>query len=153
MQAFPHRYVVIAGADATGDVALHGVGLPPLRTAPPAEFDGPGDQWSPETLFVGALADCYILTFRALAGVFKLPWTSMTCEVEGTVDRVDRVTQFTAFTMRACLKVPAGTDEPHALRLLDRAKHACLVTNSLKAPSHLQASVESAAQLASTASR
>jgi organic hydroperoxide reductase OsmC/OhrA len=153
MQAFPHRYVVSAGADATGEVALHGAGLPPLRSAPPAEFDGPGDRWSPETLFVAALADCYILTFRALAGVFKLPWTALTCEVEGTVDRVDRVTQFTAFTMRARLTVPAGSDEPHALRLLDRAKHACLVTNSLKAPAHLQASVDSVAPLASAAAR
>jgi len=133
---------VTADAGPAGEVALEGDRLPTLRSAPPIEFDGPGDQWSPETLFVAAVADCYVLTFRALAGVFKLTWTSMTCEVVGMVDRVDRVTQFTDFSLCARLTVPHGTDEEHARRLLDRAKHACLVTNSLKAPVHLQLEVE-----------
>lgn len=141
MQAFPHVYSVTAGAGLTGEVSLDSEGLPTLQSFPPKEFDGPGDRWSPETLFMAAVADCYVLTFRAVAGVSKLPWTSLTCHVEGTVDRVNRVTQFTDLRVRAHLEVPAGSDADHARRLLTQAKHACLVTNSLKPPALLEADV------------
>ena len=142
MQDFPHLYSVSARADAEGDVDLESPRLPALVSAPPAEFGGPGDRWSPETLLVAAVADCFILTFRAIARGSKLAWTSLSCEVEGTLDRVERVTQFTGFRVRASLRVPSGTDEARAKRLLERAEQGCLVTNSLKAKSQLSLTVE-----------
>ena len=145
MQEFPHRYSVGALASAEGDVALESERLPALTTAPPAEFGGPGDRWSPETLLAGALADCFVLTFRAIARASKIPWLSLRCDVEGTLDRVERVTQFTSFRVRATLRVPAGANEEQAKRLLARAEQTCLITNSLKGSSHLEAEVEEVA--------
>ena len=142
MTDFPHRYSVAAVAAAEDDVALESQGIPSLHSAPPAQFGGPGDRWSPETLLVAAVADCFVLTFRAVARASKLPWDSLRCEVEGTLDRVERVTQFTAFGLRASLRVPAGTDEEKATRLLARAEQSCLITNSLKADFHLETQVE-----------
>lgn len=141
MQNLPHHYQVTATADAEGDVTLAGEGLPSLATAPPAEFGGPGDRWSPETLLCAAVADCFILTFRAIARASKLAWTSLECSVSGTLDRVERVTQFTAFTVHAKLVVPGGGNEEQAQRLLAKAEQSCLVTNSLKAQAHLEAEV------------
>jgi len=145
MQDFPHRYAVAAQADAEGLVNLESARLPTLVSAPPSEFGGPGDRWSPETLLVAAVADCFILTFRAIARASKLAWVSLNCEVEGTLDRVERVTQFTEFRVRASLRVPPGTDEARAQRLLARAEQGCLITNSLKAKSSLSTTVETAA--------
>jgi organic hydroperoxide reductase OsmC/OhrA len=145
MQELPHHYSVSATAGAEGDVAVEGDRLPAIASAAPAEFGGPGDRWSPETLLVAAVADCFILTFRAVARASKLPWNSLRCEVAGTLDRVERVTQFTGFQVRASLQVPAGTDEEKARRLLARTEQSCLVTNSLKGASHLEAEVEFAA--------
>jgi organic hydroperoxide reductase OsmC/OhrA len=142
MQDFPHRYSAAARANAEGEVGLESERLPSLRSAPPAAFGGPGDLWSPETLLVAAVADCFVLSFRAIARASKLSWTSLECEVEGTLDRVDRVTQFTEFLIRASLRVPAGTDQERAQRLLARAEQSCLITNSLKAESRLSANVE-----------
>jgi organic hydroperoxide reductase OsmC/OhrA len=142
MQAFPHHYSVVARGEAQGDVVLEAERLPPISTAPPAEFGGPGDRWSPETLLVAAIADCFILTFRAIAGVSRFPWISLSCNVTGTVERVERVTQFTQLEVRAHLRVPAGTKEDQAMRLLAKAEDACLVTNSLKAHPRLEAVVE-----------
>ena len=142
MQAFPHHYSVTARATPSDDVALDSGNLPSIRSAPPVEFGGPGDRWSPEALLVAAVADCFIITFRAIAGVSRLPWTSLACDVSGTVDRVDRVTQFTHLDVRARLRVPSGTNEERALRLLTKAEETCLVTKSLKATTHLEASVE-----------
>lgn len=145
MQEFPHRYVVTAAAGAESDVTLDSAGLPVLASAPPTEFGGPGNRWSPETLLVAAVVDCFVLTFRAIARASKLSWTSLTCEATGTLDRVERVTQFTGFHVRARLSVPAGGNVEQAQRLLQRAEQTCLVTNSLKGTSHLDASVDVAA--------
>jgi organic hydroperoxide reductase OsmC/OhrA len=55
---------------------------------------------------------------------------------------VERVTQFTAFLVRATLQVPAGTDESRARLLLERAEQTCLISQSLKAQARLEATVE-----------
>ncbi len=141
MREFPHHYVISAAASPEGDVAIEGAKLPRLLSAPPAEFDGPGDRWSPETFMVAAVADCFILTFRAVASFSKLSWTSLTCEATGTLDRVDRVNQFTAFTIHASLAVPDGISEEQARRLLTRAEQTCLITNSLKATCQFEADI------------
>lgn len=141
MHAFPHHYSVSAVAQTESHVALLSAHLPTLQSAPPSEFDGPGDRWSPETLLVAALADCFVLTFRAVARASALPWISLTCEMTGTLDRVERVTQFTAFRAHVQLHIPAGASQVAAHRLLERAEQTCLVTNSLKAGTHVDADV------------
>ena len=95
MHPYPHIYTVQASSMPEGDVPVSSAGLPVLATAPPAEFDGPGDRWSPETLLCAAVADCFLLSFRGVARAQKLPWTSLQCEVQGTLDRVDGKTRFT----------------------------------------------------------
>ena len=138
MKDLPHHYSVRASTGVEADVTLTAAGIPALATAAPAELGGPGDRWSPETMLVGAVADCFILTFRGVARASKLPWTALRCEVTGTLDRVDRVTQFTSFDLRAELCVPPATDRSMAARSLEKAERACLIANSLKAPIHSQ---------------
>jgi len=141
MDAYPHHYTVRAAGRAEGSVALAADRLPSLSSAPPQQFGGPGDQWSPETLLVAAAADCLILTFRAIARASKLPWLSLDCDAEGVLDRVDGVTRFTQMRMNARLALPAGGDAERARRLLEKAEKTCLVTCSLKAEPVLTADV------------
>lgn len=142
MQEFPHHYRVTAAGGAAENIALTSPGVPDLPSAAPAEFGGPGDQWSPETLLAAAVADCLILSFRAVARASKFDWISLTCEVDAVLDRVEKVTQFTEFRQTVVLEVPAGTDEKKAIRLLEKAEHVCLVTNSLTGKAHLDATVK-----------
>jgi peroxiredoxin-like protein len=141
MQAFPHHYKVQANASAEGNVILSGADKASMESAPPAEFDGPGDLWSPEDLLVAAVADCFILSFRAISKMSKLPWESLECRVEGTLDRVDRLTQFTEFKMFAKLTIGDEQDKDKAERLLQKAEDTCLISNSLKAVPHLETEV------------
>jgi organic hydroperoxide reductase OsmC/OhrA len=141
MRPFPHRYTVTATSGEPGDVELTADGVAPLVSAPPVEFDGPGDRWSPEALLTGAVADCFVLTFRAIARASKLPWTSVRCEATGTLDRTGRVTSFTAFELSADLLVPNGTNVDAARRALEKAEQTCLVTQSLKAAVSLRPQV------------
>jgi len=141
MQDLPHRYVVSASTTTEQSVTLSSQGLDDLSTAGPPEFGGPGDLWSPETLLVGAVADCFVLSFRAIARAARLDWRSLDCEAVGVLDKVERVTQFTHFEVRADLTVAAGTNEEKARRLLEKAEKHCLITNSMKASSALDATV------------
>ena len=142
MQDLPHHYIVKAEAQTAGNVTLSSTGAPDLPSAPPAEFGGPGDQWSPESLLVAAVADCFILSFRAIARASRFEWESLGCEVEGTLERIERVTQFTVFDVTATLKIAAGSDEDRARKLLEKAEHVCLITNSLKAEFHLEINIQ-----------
>ena len=142
MQELPHHYAVSASADLDSHVVLSSQGLESLDTAGPPEFGGPGDLWSPETLLVGAVANCFILSFRAIARAARFEWVSLNCDVSGTLDKIDRVTQFTSFDLSVELTVPPGTDEKKALRLLEKAEHHCLITNSMKSGTRLSAKVQ-----------
>jgi len=141
MQDYPHHYVVSADAPAEGIISVASEGLETLPSLAPAEFGGPGDLWSPETLLVASVADCLILTFRAVARGSKFEWNSIKCEVDGVLDRVDRVTRFTVFHVRVTLHVPPGTDPHKAERLVEKSDHVCLVSNSLTAETILETNV------------
>jgi uncharacterized OsmC-like protein len=138
MQALPHLYRASAVAEPEGLVTLASHGLSELPSAPPTEFDGVGDRWSPETLITAAVGDCLILTFRAVAKASKLEWTSLRCEVEGTLDRVDSVMRFTRFDTKATLTLPAGVEEARARRVLEKAERNCIITASLKAEARVE---------------
>lgn len=141
MHPYPHLYWTETRGGPTGDVELAAAGLPTLATAPPAEFDGPGDRWSPETLLIGAVADCFVLSFRGVARAGRLEWTSLECRVEGKLDRVDGRTRFTEVVVKATLHAPAGTDVERAVQLLEKAEHVCLISNSLNAERRIETRV------------
>ena len=141
MHPYPHLYTVHARADATGDVDIDGERLPTLKTAPPAEFDGPGDRWSPESLLCAAVADCFVLSFRAVARASRLDWQSVEARVDGKLDRVEGKSRFTEIAVHATLRVPAGTDRERATRLMEKAEHVCLISNSLTAERRLEPTV------------
>jgi organic hydroperoxide reductase OsmC/OhrA len=132
VHAFPHVYVAAAGGRPEGAVSLTSKGLPDIDTAAPPEFGGPGGVWSPETLLCASLADCFVLSFRAIARASKVEWSELACRVEGVLERVDGVTQFTRYTTFASLKVPSEEAGEKARRLLEKAEHVCLVSNSLR---------------------
>ena len=141
MHPFPHIYTVSASADVSGAVSLDSPGLSTIPSEPPVEFGGPGDKWSPETLLTAALVDCFVLSFRAVAAASRFEWSHLECKVEGKLDRVERVSQFTEFTVHATLTVPAGADHDRARTLLAKAEQVCLISSSLKASKHLEITV------------
>ena len=134
MQDFPHHYRCIATANADQSrVRVASQGLEDLTTDVPREFGGPGDQWSPEALLIAAVADCFVLTFRAMAGPCQITWHALDCDATGTLERVDRSTQFTHIALSVRISVPEELEEEKVLRVLKKAEDTCLITNSLNA--------------------
>ncbi len=138
----PHQYQVEASAETAGNIKISSHGLPSLTTAPPVQFGGPGNQWSPETLLVAAIADCFMLSFRAIARASKFPWRHLSCRAEGVLDRAEGGARFTELLIHARLELPAGGDSDKGHRLLEKAEESCLITNSLIAESKLESQVD-----------
>jgi len=141
MHPFPHHYVVTAGVRPDGDVPLSTEGVRVIESAPPREFDGPGNQWSPEGLLTAAVADCFVLGFRAIAAASKNAWLSLESKTRGTLDRVEGKMRLTRFETHAKLHVAPGADIERAKKLLEKAELTCLVANSLNSERHLTVEV------------
>jgi peroxiredoxin-like protein len=144
MHPFPHIYKVSARPATAGEVTLESTGLENVISQPPAEFGGPGDQWSPETLLAAAVADCFVLSFRAIANASNFEFNNLQVEVSATLDKVDRTSKFTELHIHADLEITNNSDSTKASRLLEKAEQACLISNSLNAEVHLQSEVHSA---------
>lgn len=145
MKPFPHRYDVHLAGGPTGYAALSSAGIPELSTAPPSDFGGPGDAWSPEHLLLAAVQTCLLFTLRAIAHASKLNFVSLDVDASGIVDRQDGVTRFTEIVLRPTLVVAAGTDPARALHVLEKSERHCLVTASLSTPVRLEAEIREAA--------
>jgi peroxiredoxin-like protein len=141
MKPLPHLYTVHLSGTPTGYASVASDGLPSLQVAPPAEYDGPGDAWSPEHLLLAAVQSCFLMTFRAVAKISHVPFVDITVDTSGTVDRQEHITRFTEIVMRPRLTVPPGADQARALRVLERSEKACLVSASLSTPIRMEAAV------------
>jgi organic hydroperoxide reductase OsmC/OhrA len=141
VKPLPHHYHVEIEGGPAGPVTLRADGAPALPAAPPVEFDGPGDAWSPEHLLLASVEACFLLTLRAVAQASRLPFTAVTAAAEGTVDREEGKLRFTDIVLSARMVVPAGIDRERALRVLEKSERGCLVTASLATPVRLVAEV------------
>ncbi len=137
-----HQYSVTATVKPDELVDLNADGLATIVSGPPLEFGGTGEQWSPEDLLVGAVADCFVLSFKAIAAASRYQWTDLKCHVTGTLDKIERAMQFTEINIKATLKIPADADADRAQRLLEKAEHTCFITNSLKVEPVLEVEIQ-----------
>lgn len=142
MQDLPHQYKVQAQGKPNDNLEVCVENVPKLSVAPPAQFGGPGDEWSPEDLFMASIASCFILSFRAISRASKFSWSSIQCNSEGTLARVEGKTRFTKIITKATLWIPATENLETAERLLHKAEQSCLVVNSLSSESMLECIVK-----------
>jgi organic hydroperoxide reductase OsmC/OhrA len=138
MKPFPHEYRARLTGGPVGAATVSAPGMPDIESAPPAEFDGPGDAWSPEHLFLAAIEACFLLTLRTVARASQLEFTSLDVEVVGVVDRQDRITRFTEIVLRPRLTVRRTADCSRAIGVLEKTERACLVSASISTPVRLE---------------
>jgi peroxiredoxin-like protein len=138
MKPLPHRYEARLTGGPSGYAHVSSAGVPVLRTAAPADFDGPGDAWSPEQLLLASVQSCYLFTLRAVAHASQLEFLELELKAEGVVDRQAGITRFTEIALRPRLSVPPGTDPARVQAVLDKTKRACLVSASLSTAVHVE---------------
>ena len=138
MKPLPHHYEVHLTGSQSGYAELDVAGLPPLRTASPPEYDGPGDAWSPEHFLLAAVGSCFLFTLRAVARASQFEFDSLVLQAVGVVDRQERVTRFTEIVLRPRLVFRAGIERERVLHILEKTERACLVSASLSTPIRLE---------------
>jgi peroxiredoxin-like protein len=141
MKPLPHHYHVQLSGGPTGHATVSADGIPDLASAPPLDFDGPGDAWSPEHLLLGSIATCYLFTLRAVAANSGVDFVDLELAAEGMVDRADGAIRFTGIVLRPRVRLATGTDAVRAGRILDKAERACLVSASLAFPVRVEARI------------
>lgn len=142
MKPLPHHYNVRLSGGPFGYATLSLDGAPDLRSAPPLEFDGPGDAWGPEHLLLAAVGTCFAFTLRAVAHASKVEFSEIAISTEGVVDRAQGATRFTGIVLRVRLAIPAGVSRDKALRVLDKSERACIVSASLATPIQVEPEIE-----------
>jgi peroxiredoxin-like protein len=144
MKPLPHHYDVHLSGRPSGCAELSTAGVQPLQTAQPAEYDGPGNAWSPEHLLLASIQACFLFTLRAVARVSNVEFTKLEVDAAGTVGRKDGVTRFTEIVLRPKLTVPVGTNHERMREILDKSEKRCLVSASLSTPVRLEPEVKEA---------
>lgn len=137
MKPFPHTYTADASAAPEGNVISTLANGCQVEVAPPVEFDGAGDVWSPEALLMAAAANCLVLSFKSIARAYDLNWLHIECSSAGQLEKVERKVQFTQIHNQVKLTITSAEDNDKAIRVLEKAEDTCFVTNSLSAETSL----------------
>jgi peroxiredoxin-like protein len=131
MHPFPHKYETELRWISGRSAVLKAPGAPPVEGAPPAQFDGPGDRWSPEALLLSAAELCLMTTFLSVAEKAKLTVADYQSRSEGVLDRTAEGLAFTRIVQRVRLSVYAD-DMERARALMEKAKQHCIVSRALR---------------------
>ena len=105
-----------------------------IECATPPEFpNGVPNIWSPEHLFVASINSCFMANFLAIANNFKLEIKSFNCKTIAKLEMIEGKYQISSAILNPKVKLvnPEG-DTDKAIRVLEKAKSGCLVTNSIK---------------------
>ncbi|MFC2175589.1 OsmC family protein [Bacteroidota bacterium] len=114
-----------------------------IEVATPPEFDkGVPGIWSPEHLFTASVLSCYMTTFLAISEYSKLEFSDFNCSAEGVLSQEEGKFKMTEITLKPVLVIEDEAKRDRALRVLDKAEKACLITNSINTVVHLDATVE-----------
>lgn len=141
MKPLPHHYEVALTGASAGYATASEAGLPDLTIAPPAEYDGPGDAWSPEHLLLAAVSSCFLFTFRGVAEASHLKFVELEAHTSGTVDKSAGTVRFTDIVVCAALTAAAGADVAAVQRAIDKAAARCLVSSSLATSVRVEATI------------
>lgn len=142
-----HTYLVTVESTGlkTGELTSPDAGLPLLEVASPPQFGGPGQIWSPEHLYVAALASCLMTTFRAIAAASDVEVVTYRDHAGGHLTRDEnRLFRVDEVTLRPEIIITDASKLDKARRILDKAEKACLVSRSVNTVVSLEGSIEAA---------
>jgi peroxiredoxin-like protein len=144
MTPLPHRYTVDMSGGPAGYARVECDAFPDIRIAPPPEYGGPGDAWTPEHLLLASVNACFLFTFRAVTAAAHVYFEYLELTSAGIVDRLDGTTRFTEIVLKPRVMIGPDTDARKILRLMHKAERACLVSASLGTPIRVEPEIVAA---------
>jgi organic hydroperoxide reductase OsmC/OhrA len=123
--------------------ALASNGLPALGFGSPPEFGGKPGLWGPETLLLGAVEACTLLTFLALSRRKGVQCSAYRSSAEGTLAAdAEGVIRFTEIVVRPVLQVKGEADAQSVKAIFQDVPKRCFISCSLKTEPRIELTVE-----------
>jgi organic hydroperoxide reductase OsmC/OhrA len=134
MIKFPMKFEVqaAAGPGSSSTWSAQTEHLPPISSAIPPEFMGPGGGYSPEDLFALSLLNCLIATFKVYCEKSNLLFQEIKGRVNLTVDKIPGQTGFAMTQADIFFDISGASDPEKGKTLLEKAIKDCAVSNSIK---------------------
>ena len=104
-----------------------------IHIATPQVFGGTGQEWSPEHLFINAVAGCFMTTYLYFAGRLEFNISHFTCLTTGQIELVGGRYEFTAIHLYPKIYIADEAVREKAQTALQKTEAYCLVSNSVKA--------------------
>ncbi len=105
---------------------------PPIVSAIPADFGGPGGGYSPEDLFALALINCLIATFKVYAEKSGVVYEQITAKANLTLDKSPSGTSFLMTQVDITFDITGAQDKEKTRKILETSLEQCAVSNSIK---------------------
>jgi len=140
----PHNYSIKLDWKNNRNGVLHAQDLnEKLTVATPPPFPkGEAGTWSPEHLLTAAVSSCLMTTFLAIAENSNLQFIAFSCDAEGTLDKVEGKLKMSKILVKPVVRITYEKDRDRAMRILQKAEAACLITNSITAEVIMEATIE-----------
>lgn len=104
-----------------------------IECATPPEFpNGVPNIWSPEHFYAAAINSCFMTTFLAIAENSKVEFENFACSTEIKLELVERKYLITQASVFPKVKLVNPEQKERMLRVIEKTKENCLVTNSMK---------------------
>lgn len=104
-----------------------------IEVATPPEFPGGVEGiWSPEHLFVASISSCFMTTFAAIAEFSKLNYEALDVKATGVLTKVDGKFVIKEVYLKPELVIPDEKAKDKAVRIMEKAEAACLISRSVK---------------------
>ena len=131
---FPMKFEVEAVATSkigeTWESGTHN--LPPITSAIPVEFMGPGGGYSPEDYFGLAVLNCVVALYKVYCEKSKVQFAEIRGKAVVTADKQPSITNFVMSHVDLTFVVSGAADSAKARTLLEAAIKDCPVGNSIK---------------------
>ena len=140
----PHTYSIKLDWKNNRNGVLHAEDLnEKLTVATPPPFPkGEAGTWSPEHLFTAAVSSCLMTTFLAIAENSNLEFVAFSCDADGTLDKVEGKFKMSKILVKPVVHITNEKNRDRAMRILQKAEAACLITNSINAEVIMEATIE-----------
>ena len=125
---FPIEYDVEVEKAALSPQLVRAPHRPEIAAGPPPDFGGSDTWWSPEHMFVAAVASCFVATFESAARAADLPLGALRCRAKGMLGRLPDGVSFTSIHLLVDLHVVP--DDVERARI-ERETSAVLLKESL----------------------
>jgi organic hydroperoxide reductase OsmC/OhrA len=105
----------------------------PIYVATPPAFGGQEKEWSPEHLFLGSIASCFMSTYIYFARKMKFTFAHIECHAIGQIELVEGKYKFTHIGVFPTIRVSDATVMELADLAILKAQKSCLISNTINA--------------------